>query len=80
MCFQKSSHFCLESTGSKSVYSKGSRARSVAATSSKVSPAPSTVNGSAASDTPSAMSTITNVVTQALFNLSTHHLVARKTI
>ena len=65
-------------TGSKSVYSKGSRARSVAATSSRVSPAPSAMNGSTASDSASTMSTVTNVVTQALANLPMYQLFARK--
>ena len=64
--------------GSKSVYSKGSRARSVAATSSRVSPAPSAISGSTASDSASTMSTVTNVVTQALANLPMYQLFARK--
>ncbi len=63
------------STGSKSVYSKGSRARSVAATSSRVSPAPSAMNDST---TASYSITLTNVITQALTNLPMYQLFARK--
>ncbi len=63
------------SAGSKSVYSKGSRARSVAATSSRVSPASSTMNGST---TASDSITLTNVITQALTNLPMYQLFARK--